>query len=86
LLSTIAPGVTTAILVAATAAVDPGGLADQPTLAIMTLTVLVCVSAYSSALMRSDLEHRTDSILDPLSGLLNRRALTIRFERSAQGL
>ena len=76
--------VTTLILLAATAGVDPSGLLADPTLALMTMAVLVCVSAYSATLMRVELEHRSESTLDPLSGLLNRRTLLARLEELRQ--
>jgi diguanylate cyclase (GGDEF)-like protein len=75
---------TAAILFAATAGVDPDGFVTRPALALMTLGVLVCVSTFSATLMRSELEHRTESIIDPLSGLLNRRALGPRLEELRQ--
>jgi diguanylate cyclase (GGDEF)-like protein len=34
----------------------------------------------STALMRSDVEHRTESVLDGLTGMLNRRALAARMQ------
>src|SRR6185312_3560591 len=36
------------------------------------------------ALMRSDIRQRADAILDPLTGVLNRKALTDRFAELAQ--
>jgi hypothetical protein len=76
--------VTAGVLVAATAGTDARGLAEHPALVAMTLAVLVCVSAYSATLMRAELEHRGDSILDPLTGLLNRRTLAARVEELRQ--
>lgn len=45
-----------------------------------TLLMLAGVAILSSALMRSDLEHRTEAVVDDLTGLLNRRALDQRLE------
>ena len=45
-----------------------------------TLLMLVGVAILSSALMRSDLEHRTEAVVDDLTGMLNRRALEQRLE------
>jgi diguanylate cyclase (GGDEF)-like protein len=44
------------------------------------LTTVAGVTILSFALMRSDLEHRTEAVLDDLTGLLNRRALDRRLE------
>jgi diguanylate cyclase (GGDEF)-like protein len=44
------------------------------------LLMLVGVAILSSALMRSDLEHRSEAVVDDLTGLLNRRALDQRLE------
>ena len=44
----------------------------------MTLTLIVSVMALSVALMRSDLEHRSEAAIDPLTGMLNRGALDTR--------
>ena len=42
--------------------------------------MLAGVAILSSALMRSDLEHRTEAVVDDLTGMLNRRALEQRLE------
>ena len=70
---------TTLAVLAATAGVDPAGFVREPTLVLMTLAVLASVAAFSSTLMRSELDHRSESVLDPLTGLLNRRALDARL-------
>jgi len=44
------------------------------------LTTLAGVSILSFALMRSDVDHRTEAVLDGLTGMLNRRALEARLE------
>lgn len=44
------------------------------------LVMLAGVALLSTALMRSDLEHRTEAVVDDLTGLLNRRALDQRLE------
>ena len=47
---------------------------------IYLLAALVAVAILSTALMRSDLEHRTEAVIDGLTGMLNRRALSHRLE------
>jgi diguanylate cyclase (GGDEF)-like protein len=69
-----------AVLVIAIAiAIEPG----QPLPAIYALfallTTLTAVSVLSTALMRSDVDHRTEAVIDGLTGMLNRRALDQRL-------
>src|SRR4051794_26861799 len=47
-------------------------IADTPTMLLMPLGLVGSVAILSTALMRSDVEHRTKSVVDPLTGLLNR--------------
>jgi diguanylate cyclase (GGDEF)-like protein len=44
------------------------------------LTTLTAVSVLSTALMRSDVDHRTEAVIDGLTGMLNRRALDQRLQ------
>ena len=54
---------------------------------VFPLAGLVAAGFLSTALMRSDVAHRTDSVIDGLTGLLNRRALSHRLdELEAQSL
>ena len=49
------------------------------------LTTLTAVAILSTALMRSDVDHRTEAVIDGLTGMLNRRALDQRLrELTAQ--
>jgi diguanylate cyclase (GGDEF)-like protein len=49
------------------------------------LTTLTAVAVLSAALMRSDVDHRTEAVIDGLTGMLNRRALDQRLhELTAQ--
>jgi diguanylate cyclase (GGDEF)-like protein len=49
------------------------------------LTTLTAVAVLSTALMRSDVDHRTEAVIDGLTGMLNRRALDQRlYELGAQ--
>src|SRR4051812_15539382 len=58
--------------------VDAQGLAEDPTLLISGLTLLVAITAVMTALMEGELEHRDRAVLDPLTGLLNRASLDAR--------
>jgi diguanylate cyclase (GGDEF)-like protein len=64
--------------VAATVAVDPGSI-TPPTFLIATLALIVSVVALADALQEAELNYRTESVLDPLTGVLNRKSLGLRF-------
>jgi diguanylate cyclase (GGDEF)-like protein len=74
---------TAILMVGATLGVDPQAVLDAPQKAIFPLALLVAVACLSTALMRSDIDHRTDSIIDNLTGMLNRRALETRVNELA---
>jgi diguanylate cyclase (GGDEF)-like protein len=74
----VGAGITAAAMFGVCLVVDAQGLADDPTLVISALTLLVAVTAVMTALMEGELEHRDRAVLDPLTGLLNRAALDAR--------
>ena len=57
---------------------DPGILTDYPLGLTLMIVAIVSVHTVSTVLRDSDVEHRGASILDPLTGMLNRTALTNR--------
>ncbi len=75
---------TTVVLVVSTVGVDPAGYVADPTLVNACLVALVGLAAGSYALMHAELRQRTQAILDPLTGLLNRKALIDRFAELSQ--
>jgi diguanylate cyclase (GGDEF)-like protein len=70
---------TAALMVGVTLGIDPAAVVHDPPLLLMPMALLAAVAILSTALMRSDLEHRTESVLDGLTGMLNRRALASRI-------
>jgi diguanylate cyclase (GGDEF)-like protein len=60
--------------------IDPAGVLAGPELVIAPLALIACVAVLSTPLMRSDIQHRSDSVIDPLTGMLNRKALEIRVQ------
>jgi diguanylate cyclase (GGDEF)-like protein len=74
---------TALIMAAVTAGADPHAVMDAPQKAISPLALLIAIACLSTALMRSDIDHRTDSIIDGLTGMLNRRALNMRVAELA---
>ena len=79
-------GVALAILliVAVAMIADSRGVIGDPPLVIAPVAVVVAASLLSTALMRSDVEHRDKAILDPLTGLLNRSSLETRAKELEQ--
>ena len=63
-------------------AVAFGAHADQvmndPTIAIAPAALILGIATLSTALMRSDVEHREEAVIDALTGMLNRHALENR--------
>ncbi len=78
----LAFAVVTAIL--ATALPDAARLVDAPEYVIATIVLLISVGLYVHGLMRTELHHRRGSVIDPLTGLLNRTTLADRFHELCQ--
>jgi diguanylate cyclase (GGDEF)-like protein len=72
------------VVFAATIGVDPGYVAHHPESVSVALSLVGCFALYMHPLLSSDVRHRTDSTLDALTGLLNRRALNSRMGEIAQ--
>jgi diguanylate cyclase (GGDEF)-like protein len=66
------------VMVAVTVGVSPDAVAAHPESLIVALVLLGGVVVLSTALMRSDVKHRADAVIDPLTGLFNRQALATR--------
>jgi diguanylate cyclase (GGDEF)-like protein len=60
-----------------------GATLASPVPVFMNLALVLSVVAFSLALMRSDLDHRTEAFIDPLTGMLNRHALRRRISELA---
>lgn len=69
---------TLALMLAATLGVDPHDVASAPQLLAFPASLVVGIALVGSALMRSEVEHRADAIVDPLTQMLNRKALAAR--------
>jgi len=77
-------GVVSGLLLLTTFGVDTPYILDHPQSIVMPIALLVAVALLSSALMKSDLEHRSSSVIDPLTGMLNRNALQTRIAELVQ--
>jgi diguanylate cyclase (GGDEF)-like protein len=69
---------TIALLCALAFGLDAHGVLGAPVLIVAPLAEILCVAILCTPLMRSDIEHRSDAIIDQLTGMLNRKALSTR--------
>ena len=65
-------------------ATDAHALLHDPPLILVPTALILATAMLSVALMRSDIEHRDECVIDQLTGLLNRKALATRSEELAQ--
>jgi diguanylate cyclase (GGDEF)-like protein len=65
-------------------AMDPGGLVHNPTRPVIAIIVIVGAAAIAVAIQGAEVQHRQESVIDPLTGLLNRKALEARFNEIEQ--
>ena len=59
---------------------DPSAVIASPDSVIAPLALILCAAVLSTPLMRSEIRHRSDSHLDQLTGMLNRKALEVRVQ------
>jgi diguanylate cyclase (GGDEF)-like protein len=77
-------GFTIALLLLVTFGLDLRSTVDGPEHFLFPLAAIVAVALLSTALLNSDLEHRSEAVVDPLTGMLNRNALMTRVVELAQ--
>lgn len=77
-------GVAVAMMLAATAGVDPSAFVDNPAPALISAVLLLGVTACVHMLNAAEAEQREGAGLDHLTGLLNRTSLQLRFDELAQ--
>jgi len=70
--------VTVAMMIAVAFGSDAHAVLAQPPLLIMPLALCAAVAILSTALMHSDVTHRSEAVIDPLTGMLNRNSLKDR--------
>ncbi len=68
-------GIAVALALAVGLGFEGAAVTADPTRLIAPLALIMAVSIFSVALMRSDAEHRSRAVLDPLTAMLNRTAL-----------
>jgi len=57
---------------------------NNPVVVLVPLGMVLIIGMLSVPLMRSDIQHRSDAVIDQLTGMLNRKALSTRSEELAQ--
>jgi diguanylate cyclase (GGDEF)-like protein len=79
-------GAPTSVLVVlgTTIGVDPAYAWSHPVSVAVPLALVVCIALYLEPLLSSDVRHRSNSTLDQLTGLLNRRSLEQRLAEVSQ--
>jgi diguanylate cyclase (GGDEF)-like protein len=76
--------ITVALLCAVMLGTDAGAVADYPPVLLTPLALVLGIAILSTALMHSELQYRSESVVDPLTRLLNRKALENRVAELSQ--
>jgi len=71
-------GVAAGLILASSLGVNAAEVVADPQYVLFALALLGAVALLSLALMQSDVQHRNASVIDPLTGMLNRNALKVR--------
>ncbi len=66
------------LLLAVAFATDAAAVLDNWSLVIAPITLIIAVAMFQTVLMRSDVKYRAAAVVDPLTQVLNRNALTHR--------
>jgi diguanylate cyclase (GGDEF)-like protein len=80
----VGAAVTLGLMLAVALGVNPNAVINNPPLLIMPIALTTAVAILSTALMHSDVKHRSEAIIDQLTGMLNRNALADRSLELAQ--
>jgi diguanylate cyclase (GGDEF)-like protein len=70
--------ITFVLLLAVAFGVDAQAVLDSPPRLFAPIALIVSVAMFQTVLMRSDVKYRAQAVIDPLTGMLNRKALTQR--------
>jgi diguanylate cyclase (GGDEF)-like protein len=73
-----------ALVLAVGFGIAPHAVLHSPELVIAPLALVLCVAVLSTPLMHSDIQHRSDAVIDQLTGMLNRKALGVRTHELTQ--
>jgi diguanylate cyclase (GGDEF)-like protein len=73
-----------ALMLAVSVSIDAQAVIDYPPLVIAPIALMIAVAMFQTVLMRSDVKHRAEAVIDPLTGMLNRKALARRAAELAE--
>jgi diguanylate cyclase (GGDEF)-like protein len=76
----VGTSVAASLILASSLGVDPAQAVASPQRVLFPLALLGALALLSLALMQSDVQHRTASVIDPLTSMLNRNALRARVD------
>ena len=77
-------GITLTLICAVSFGVDAAAVIDNPPILIAPVAMVIAVAMLQTVVMRSDVETRASAVIDPLTGMLNRHALTSRIAELKQ--
>jgi diguanylate cyclase (GGDEF)-like protein len=80
----IGVGIAVVLLLAVAFGTHAQAVLDDPPLLTAPLALILATAVLSTALMRSDVQHRSEAVIDPLTGMLNRKALENRASELSQ--
>jgi len=60
--------------------VDHARVLENPVLVVIPVALILCAAVLSTPLMKSDIQHRSNAVIDQLTGMLNRHALAVRTQ------
>jgi diguanylate cyclase (GGDEF)-like protein len=80
----VVAGIAALVALGASLIGDAQSTIDHPLSVTIVFVLLVGVTAVTTALMDAELQFRSESVLDPLTGLLNRKGLEARFAEVAE--
>jgi diguanylate cyclase (GGDEF)-like protein len=76
--------ITLGLMFAVAFGVDAQAVIHDPPKLIAPVALVIAVTIFSIALMQSDIYHRTEAVIDQLTGMLNRKALAVRTDELEQ--
>jgi diguanylate cyclase (GGDEF)-like protein len=65
-------------------AMDPRAVIDDPAHVLVAILIVAGTAILAVAIQGAEVQHRHESVIDPLTGLLNRKALETRFNEIEQ--
>lgn len=76
--------ITLALMAIVAFGTDAQDVIDYPPLLLAPAALVMAIAILSTALMRSDVQHRNEAVIDPLTSMLNRNALAVRAQELSQ--